>query len=206
MPNGYTADIYEGKEGADSARAYLWKCVRGFGVCIEQRDDDYDAPIKLPDLSNSYNVKSLAEDKAQLETLLARSDEEWQALYDQYIAEVRQKVEEETRDAAEKSQRYTKVLKELKALEFSDNLMHLRKNALEWIEGDLERYGKVSEYYTKELNVSLQEWKNALIKQAQWGITYHEREIKRELAVRAEQLKFLSDLVELVGLPPQGLK
>lgn len=51
MPTGYTAII---DEHDASFEEYLWRCVRGMGVCIMQRDEDMGVPARDREPSPCY--------------------------------------------------------------------------------------------------------------------------------------------------------
>ena len=202
MPNGYTSDIYHGKPGADTARAYLWQCVRGFGVCIGQRDDDWHAAIKMP-TPPTYHAEQLALDEAKLLDINARSDEEWQILYAAAMEKARQEAEDHRIENEAIHARYEKVRLEIEAMDFDPMFDSLKKTSLEWI-NESDNFDCHSDYYNKQI-VSFDEWKAAQIKHAKWSINYHKREQERDLKSYNERREYLEKLIEFLGPPPQGL-
>ena len=91
MPTGYTSEIYNGKEM--SAKEFIMRCCRAFGVAVHMRDEPLDVPIpeKLEPLS-SYHPDKIAELKAQLEERMAhpipkdKLEEEYQKELDKAYA------------------------------------------------------------------------------------------------------------------------
>lgn len=203
MPNGYTSDIHEGKPGADTARAYLWQCVRGFGVCFEQRDDDWRSAIKMPSVP-TYHTEQLALDEAELLEVQARSEEKWQSLYDIAMEKALQEAEAHRTKHEAIHARYEKVRLEIEAMDFDPMFDNLKKTSLEWIQQS-DNWDCHSDYYDKQI-VSFEEWKAEQIKHAEWGVSYHKREQEKEMKGYYERLEYIQKLIELLGEPPQGLK
>lgn len=62
MPTGYTEII----ETGCTFEEYLWRCVRAFGVALDQRDESLSVPVRDREPRESYYVTALAEEKALL--------------------------------------------------------------------------------------------------------------------------------------------
>jgi len=73
MPTGYTAKLME---SGQTFQDFVMQCARAFGACVMMRDDPMDAPIPERFEPSDYNVKRLAEAKAELVKLQAMTNDE----------------------------------------------------------------------------------------------------------------------------------
>ena len=73
MPTGYTAKLME---SGQTFQDFVMQCARAFGACVMMRDDPMDAPIPERFEPSDYNVKRLAEAKAELARLQAMTNDE----------------------------------------------------------------------------------------------------------------------------------
>jgi hypothetical protein len=66
MPTGYTEAIERGC----TFEQYLWRCVRAFGVCVAQRDEGLDAPVRIEqEPLSTYHTESRKKAEARLREL-----------------------------------------------------------------------------------------------------------------------------------------
>lgn len=73
MPTGYTAKLME---SGQTFQDFVMQCARAMGACVLMRDDPMDAPIPERFEPSDYNVKRLAEAKAELARLQAMTNDE----------------------------------------------------------------------------------------------------------------------------------
>ena len=201
MPNNYTYGIHEGKPGADNARAYLWQCVRAFGVCMMQREEGLDEAIKYPE-PPTYHLNALAVSEQELEVVLTRTEVEWHSLYDTAMDDARTQANKSRNENAAVTARYNKVQAEIEAIDFDPVFDNLRKTALEWIE---QSRPSDTCYYESQI-MTFEVWKTEMIRHANWAADYHKRKHEKAMIGYAEQITYLQKLIDLLGEPPQGLK
>lgn len=72
MPTGYTAGVADGS--ITSFKQFALQCARGFGACIEMRDDPIDASIPEEFKATSYYAEKLADAQARLANLEKMTD------------------------------------------------------------------------------------------------------------------------------------
>lgn len=68
MPTGYTSDLYDGKP--QTFEQFTLQCARAFGATIMQRDDPFDAPLRLPKPS-THNDERMTEAQNDLDKFRA---------------------------------------------------------------------------------------------------------------------------------------
>lgn len=115
MPSAYTTPILE---GSDTLDAYLWRIARGFGACLEQRDEPLSSPTILRyEVSPDYE-DGLRKAERALERWRALSDDERRAEYDTHVARRRRELHAERTDRAQTTRsRYLAMREQVEAWE-----------------------------------------------------------------------------------------
>ena len=146
MPSGYTADIYEGKDG--SFKDFVMKCARAMGACVTMRDDSMDA--KIPEfVASDYYKNDIVEARNELGRLLEMTHEQHEAAADQdYRATLVARENCIAKDQALKD-RYEAMLDQVRAwdpptLEHVDFKVFMIKQLMDSIKHDCNM-----EYYKK---------------------------------------------------------
>jgi hypothetical protein len=135
MPNGYTADIYEGKD--ITLREYLMKVGRGMSMAIMQRDEALDAPVKLREPSK-YSLERLGEALEAKHKLLTMTQadrnsaaaQEWESQKLAHQQAVR------NRDGMRK--RYQAMIDQVEAWEPVEKVAYVKEHALRYLRESMD--------------------------------------------------------------------
>jgi hypothetical protein len=192
MPNGYTANIYEGKP--ESVRQFLMKVGRGMGFAILQRDDDWDTPIHKVEPSD-YNARRLEESRERLRELEGVSIEEAnrraKAEYDEAVA-----AWEERRSNREAMRsRYEQRIREVEAWQPDPLVESVKNHALQYLregmEFDCGKPGTESRWDTYPKRLGGADWLNEQRAKALHDVEYHEKENRKEIERAEERNRYI---------------
>lgn len=196
MPTGYTSDIYEGKEV--SGKDFVLKCARAFGALIQMRDEPLNTPIPNEFKPTSYHLKSIKQDKEQLEKYrnMSLEEAERQAETD-YLLSVGNAHEQRKR-ALEMKSRYEKTLNEVKAWEIpSSEHKELKEFAIKQLEESIQ-WDCNLKFCDPNLVVKLspEEWLERKISMCEKNIKYHQEEHEKEIEHVNTRNKWINQLRE----------
>ena len=202
MPTGYTEFIENGK--VRTAKQFLHLCLRAFGVCVRMREDpmevEDDYTQKIIDgyqASIDYHQKLLDEAKENLKTYQEMSDDEMCVKYIQETSErIKDLQKNITREFGEYGD-YLRLQEQIQNWDCDEEFSDIKDFALNQIkisipdnsfyEEELAKCGKPTKEGYEERR---EEYRNSLIKHAQWDVEYHTNEIDRLLKSKADALAF----------------
>lgn len=155
MPNGYTSDIYNGKDV--TLKEFALKCARNFGALIHMRDESLDAPIRLKNLEDSYHKKRIEQLESELENLKSnpKSIEDLEKEYELEILKIKAEDEKRNKEIIDLKSRYESLLKQVEAWIPPTNEHINLKNFMirqltESIEFDCIEYSQLKYFPSKE--------------------------------------------------------
>lgn len=135
MPNGFTSDIYEGKD--TSLRGYLMGVARGMGYSIMQRDDAPDAPVREVEPSD-YDRRRADELRAELADIEGLSVADAWARYQREREEAGDRRHEIVRDRREMRERYLSMIAEVEAWQPDPLIASTKTYALKYLRESME--------------------------------------------------------------------
>lgn len=135
MPNGFTADLYEGKD--TSLRSYLMGVARGMGYSIMQRDDAPDAPVREVTASD-YNRRRADELRAELAEIEGLSVADAWDRYKREREEAGARRDESVRGRREMRERYLAMLAEVEAWQPDPLIASTKTYALKYLHESME--------------------------------------------------------------------
>ena len=189
MPTGYTQQIIDGT--VKTPKEFLHLCLRNFGVCISMRDmpldshGDYTEYIKkFYQDSMGYHTKALENAKAEYERVNNLSDDDFYEMYVKKFTDNRdyyQKIADKVKKQNSKFQSFYDAIKSWDCSEEFDNI---KSFALKQIDVSKED----EDYYRDELSKKMltkeefitndkSKYKEDLLKQAEWDIDYHQKQL-----------------------------
>lgn len=202
MPTGYTEFIENGK--VRTAKQFLHLCLRDFGVCVRMRnapmevEDDYTQKI-IDGYQESidYHQKRLDEAKKNLKTYQEMSDDEMCVKYIQETSERIKNLQKSiTKEFGEYGD-YLRLQEQIRNWNCDEEFSDIKDFALHQIkisipdnsfyEEALAKCGKPTKEGYEERR---EEYRNSLIKHAQWDVDYHSDEIDRLLKSKEDVLAF----------------
>lgn len=182
MPNGFTSDIYEGKN--TSLRDYLMGVGRGMGFAIMQRDDDSRDPVKHREVS-TYHAYALADAQNEHARLLSlswgESEVEAAQEYDATLAA------HEKANAANEAlaARYDDMIAAVQEWPGVPEVPNVKVYALTYLR-DSKQFDCGSVYPPKPEPQPTIQWKNERVAKALRDIEYHSAQWEQEKARVAE--------------------
>ena len=202
MPTGYTEFIENGK--VRTAKQFLHLCLRSFGVCVRMREDpmevEDDYTQKIIDgyqASIDYHQRLLDEAKENLKTYQEMSDDE---MCFKYIQETSERIKNLQKSITKKFGEYGDYLRlqdQIQNWDCDEEFSDIKDFALNQIkvsipdnsyyEEELAKCGKPTKEGYEERR---EEYRNSLIKHAQWDVEYHTHEIDRLLKSKEDTLAF----------------
>ena len=175
MPQGYTTDIYEGKN--ISFRDFALKCARAFGACIEQRDDDLNDKPKLVEKTNdNHSLRKINEAKLWKKPTKAEFD----AYVKKQTAYCNKEIDEKNKLKAS----YLKMLDKAKAwTPPTEEHEGLKKFMIEQLTGSLD-FDCSNHYYEQELkklqHYTYKEYVKDMSDSNKRDIAYYTEQLKKE--------------------------
>jgi len=197
MPSGYTSELYDGKP--QTFEQFVLQCARAFGATIMQRDDPWDAPLRLPKPSTDYSAERLAQAQNELdrfrgmpaELVEIEAEESYLAALDAW-----KKAEKDKRDREE---RYRNMLADV----------------MGWVPPTAEHEG-LKEFMIQQLEESIRfdcsvwdppvrktadEYRAEKIESAERDIRYHTKSMAEEIERTNGRRGWITDLAESLGVP-----
>ena len=189
MPTGYTQQIIDGT--VKTPKEFLHLCLRNFGVCISMRDEslnlqgDYTEYIKkFYQDSMGYHTKALENAKAEYERVNNLSDDDFYEMYVKNFSDNREYYQERTDKVKKQNAQYQSFYDAIKNWDCSEEFSNIKKFALNQIDISKED----EDYYTDELSKEMltkeefisngkSKYKEDLLKQAEWDIDYHQKQL-----------------------------
>lgn len=204
MPNGYTADIYEGKDV--SLADYLMKVGRSMGFAIMQRDDPLDVPVKPVEETNSYRDKAIESAQATLAELKITSVEEASHRAKTEYEEALFKYQSDREDRLAMRGRYQAMITQVEQWSPDPLVLPVKEQALKYLhesmEHDCGKPGEEMRYYSTPKLLSGEEWIANERYHAKRDIKYHTDERDRELASVSERNLWIKTFLN--SLPKDG--
>lgn len=191
MPSGYTADVADGK--VSDFKTFALRCARAFGALIEMRDDDMNAPLRMPEPS-SYHANALAEARQRLAEVSAMTLEDAEPRAEAAYREAVAGWEQRRGEQIATEQRYRAMLTAVEAWtppspEHEEMKRFMRKQLLESIDWDCER--PMSPQPTRE---SALQWLSRAQGRAVKDVAYHEEQLAEEHQRIAERRQWIQQL------------
>lgn len=192
MPNGFTQDIYSGKNV--SLRDYLMGVGRGMTFSIMQRDEG-SGPVKLVEQKDSYHTKALNDAANRLAILEKMTSQEIEIYCEtEYKEEYsRWKKYKEDREAVQS--RYEYMLAQVEAWNCPPILATTKETAIKYLKESLEfDCGYQGSPPINDLVPG--DWHSEQIKQAKNDIEYHRLEEAKETANRKERNMYIKTFLD----------
>lgn len=196
MPTGYTAYIEDGK--ITRGKDFLLKCARGFGACMDLRDEslDIDIPIKLE--PSTYHKEQLEKAYKDLEKYKTMTIDEAQKIINIEYEKNQKCYHEAMIKNRETNERYISVRNEVdRWIPPTSEHNNLKKFALEQIDMSMEY--DMQDYYQKELDKpkkTPEEYITSMIGCTADSIKYHLKNWNEEVKRTDERNKWINDLRE----------
>lgn len=199
MPTGYTEFIENGK--VRTAKQFLHLCLRAFGICVRMKDnsleveDDYTQKI-IDGYQESldYHQRYLDSAKKDLKTYQEMK------MCVKYIQETSERIKDLQKNITKEFGEYGDYLmiqNQIQNWNCDEEFSEIKDFALNQIkisipdnsfyEEELAKCGKPTKEGYEERK---EEYRNSLIKHAQWEVDYHIGEIDRLLKSKADALAF----------------
>ena len=168
MTTGYTTGVSTGT--VKDFRTFALQCARAFGACVMQRDDPFENPPELRELSTHYK-KGLEKAERRLARVNAMTlQEAKEETKKQYVRALKQweKSQEENKAAQE---RYTNMLEKVHAyVPPSPDHVEFKKFMIEQLEESIKFD---VHFYTKPEKLAAKEWLRQEKEAAKWEVEYN---------------------------------
>ena len=189
MPTGYTQQIIDGI--VKTPKEFLHLCLRNFGVCISMRDEslnlhgDYTEYIKkFYQDSMGYHTKALENAKAEYDRVNNLSDDDFYAMYVKNFSDNREYYQKIVDKVKKQNSKFQSFYDAIKNWDCSEEFTNIKKFALDQIDNSKED----EDYYKDELSKEMlteeefitndkSKYKEDLLKQAEWDIDYHQKQL-----------------------------
>ena len=189
MTTGYTQQIIDGK--VKTPKEFLHLCLRNFGVCVSMRDEslnlqgDYTEYIKkFYQDSMGYHNKALENAKKEYARISNLSDDELYEMYVKNFSDNRKYYQKRADEANKQNSKFQSFYDAIKNWDCSEEFSNIKKFALDQIDSSKED----EDYYTDELSKKMltkeefiiddkSKYKEDLLKQAEWDIDYHQKQL-----------------------------
>lgn len=190
MPNGYTANIYDGKDV--SFKDFALSCARAFGACIHQRDDNANDKPKLREKDNNdnYHIEKINEAKKWVKPTKAE--------FDAYVVKQTAYYNEQIDKQNKLKIRYENMLKQAKKWN-PPTKEHdgLKKFMIERLNNSMD-FDCSFDYYERELeklkNLTYKEYVKDMRDSNKRDIEYHTKELNKENDRDDKANKWIADL------------
>jgi len=171
MATGYTAIVTEKPDL--TLGEFVWRCARGFGAFVDQREDGLDAKPRMEEKPSDWNAKRLAEARRELDRLNRITPKEAEAAaVAAYEAEVSARAKRAESIAA-KNAAYMRMRDLVSAWEPpTAHHMGLRRFMLEQIDESL-RFDCGGWEQAEPKRLTAQEWLDGAVDRAFKDIEYH---------------------------------
>jgi hypothetical protein len=182
MPNGYTADIYDGKDV--SLKDYAAQCARAFGAFVHQRDDGHDAALRYPE-KRTYAAESLKKAEIELNRWNVLTEAEKYAQWERYVQEKTESHAKTVMAHAVLRKRYTEMLNKVRAVEVPEELAKfkefLEKNLTDSMEFHCPTDSKFTDDYHRpqDYYVWLDDHEKHLRREVEYYREEADKEVKR---------------------------
>ena len=189
MPTGYTQQIIDGT--VKTPKEFLHLCLRNFGICVSMRDEplnlqkDYTEHIKkYYQDSIGYQTKALENAKKEYERLINLSDDDLYEMYVKKFTDNRDYYQKRTDEAKKQNSKFQSFYDVIKRWDCSEEFDNIKSFAL----AQLNISKDDEDYYTDELSKEMltkeefitndkSKYKEDLLKQAEWDIDYHQKQL-----------------------------
>lgn len=189
MPTGYTQQIIDGK--VKTPKEFLHLCLRNFGICVSMRDmsldsqGDYAEYIKkFYQDSIGYHDKALENAKAEYERVNNLSDDDFYEMYVKNFSDNREYYQKRADEVKKQNSKFQSFYDVIKRWDCSEEFSNIKKFALDQIDISKED----EDYYVDELSKKMltkeefissgkSKYKEDLLKQAEWDIDYHQKQL-----------------------------
>ena len=189
MPTGYTQQIIDGT--VKTPKEFLHLCLRNFGICISMRDEslnlqgDYTEYIKkFYQDSMGYHTKALENANAEYERVNNLSDDDFYEMYVKNFSDNREYYRKRTDEAKKQNTKFQSFYDTIKNWDCSEEFDDIKSFAL----AQLNISKDDEDYYTDELSKEMltkeefitndkSKYKEDLLKQAEWDIDYHQKQL-----------------------------
>ena len=192
MPTGYTYAVATGE--VTEFKDYARRCARAFGASIEMRDAPADAEIpEKIEPQTEYHEKGMAGARQRLKFLRNASDAEIEAATRDANQEARDAHEKRLSEQRATENRYRTMLAKVEAWEppTADHTQ-LKSFMVEQLHTTIDADGSSRAEEPEDL--SPDEWKANAIADAEWSLSYHTEERRKEIERAATRNTWLSDL------------
>lgn len=189
MPTGYTQQIIDGI--VKTPKEFLHLCLRNFGICISMRDMPFDSQgdyteyiKKFYQGSMEYHITALENAKKEYERVINLSDDDLYEMYIKKFSDNREYYQKRTDEVKKQNSKFQSFYDAIKNWDCSEEFSNIKKFALYQIDNSTE----AEDYYADELSKEMLtkeefiadgkcEYKEDLLKQAEWDISYHQKQL-----------------------------
>lgn len=189
MPTGYTQQIIDGT--VKTPKEFLHLCLRNFGICVSMRDEslklqgDYTEYIKkFYQDSTGYHAKALENAKKEYARISNLSDDDLYEMYVKGFSDDRDYYQKRTDEIKTQNAKYQSFYDAIKDWDCSEEFSNIKKFALNQIDISKEDEDYYEDKLPKEMLTKEEfiadgkyEYKEDLLKGAEWDINYHQERL-----------------------------
>jgi hypothetical protein len=196
MPTGYTAIIEEKPDL--TLREFTLRCARAFGPCIDQREESYAQPPRVPELS-TYHLEAKRRCESRLVELRSLTPKTAQVLFDAECQQEAKESAERVKHAAELERRYKAMRAKVDAwVPPTKDHAALKKFMLEQIDR-CESDWKNPYIFKRSGDAAT--WLTARIQAEEENVAYHTKKHAEEVERHAERKRWIETLYASFGAP-----
>lgn len=198
MPNGYTAEIYDGKDV--TFKQFALTCARAFGPCIMQRDDPLDVPpmVQMP---SDYHERALIQARNELGEIQSMSPEDCQAMADAEYDEAMARRHKYIVATNERRARYDGMIAKVadwtpqtaEHVEFKTFMLNTLHESKKWDCGEPE---DELTFWATPKKIDGETWRKDKVNYLRESIEHHTEEHEKEVTRTAGRNKWITDLLD----------
>jgi hypothetical protein len=200
MPTGYTAPIYDNKEGYN-VKKFIQDCARGIGYMARFRDHDFEGlPERIE--CEQYYKKNLDETYEKLQKFTNMTLEEADVLYQKEYKNLCKSHEEWLLNCGNLKLRYQEYIHKIESWKLpSEELKSLKDLCLQQLNESM-KFDCTTTYSKYPERITTQEWLSNQIKNCYENIEYYSKKYKEEL----EYVEKANNWIQLLRESIEGLE
>lgn len=184
MPNGYTAEIYDGDE---SFRKYVIRVAKDFGAYYHQRDGRLDDELtKIDDSDILYYTRKIDEAQTTYDNFTALSEEAQKELWQEDLEKIRAANARSVVRNTELAERYGRMLGKVVGWNVPDELSNLKKTMQKHLIESMNFDCGTGPVYQLE-EPTFDKWLNDKVESLTRDMSYYAKELERSKKQFAEQ-------------------
>lgn len=184
MPNGYTAEIYDGDE---SFRKYVIRVAKSFGAYYHLREEGLDEPLSKIDDSDVLHYKqSLDNAQTKYDEFTALSEDEQKALWQEDLVRIREANHRAVVRDAELAERYGRMLGKVIVWNVPEELIELKKTMRKYLEESMDFDCGIGPVYQSD-EPTFEKWLNDKVASFERDKSYYSERLEKTKKRLAEQ-------------------